>query len=229
VYDSYHIPADEWAAVLGPGGALSLRGTPADGLFIALWLDARDGDARLLPGGWDGFYTYFSSEAVSHGANPANWPALAAWARRHRRLFIPSVGPGYNDQRIRPWNAAATRRREGGRRYRRWWDAAAAVGPWAVSITSFNEWVRPPGHPTSGERGPCRRSSAANHMAGAGDGSGPRQPVNLQSQRRLRARRRCRERAPRLSLHRCLPRLRMAARPHMSRMGRWQAGTSSCT
>ncbi len=48
-----------------------------------------------------GFYTYFASEAVSFGANPANWPELAAWARRHSRLFIPSVGPGYDDSRIR--------------------------------------------------------------------------------------------------------------------------------
>ena len=152
----------------------------------------------------EGFYTYFASEAVSFGANPANWPELAAWARQHGRLFIPSVGPGYDDSRIRrglfggpdgltacrwgcktangaalacmqlyasavhyhsclaelkprprrllvtsllvippssrPWNAAATRSREGGARYRRWWQAALAVQPAAVSITSYNEW-----------------------------------------------------------------------------------------
>lgn len=48
-----------------------------------------------------GAYTYFASEAVSYGANPANWLELAAWARQHGRLFIPSVGPGYDDSRIR--------------------------------------------------------------------------------------------------------------------------------
>jgi glycoprotein endo-alpha-1,2-mannosidase len=31
VYDSYHIPPQDWAALLLPGGELSLRGTPADG------------------------------------------------------------------------------------------------------------------------------------------------------------------------------------------------------
>lgn len=140
VYDSYHIPPADWAALLMPGSGSSLRGGDGDGVFIGLWLNPGDGDSQLLPGGFDGFYTYFASEAVSFGANPANWPELAAWARQHGRLFIPSVGPGYDDSRIRPWNAAATRSREGGARYRRWWQAALAVQPAAVSITSYNEW-----------------------------------------------------------------------------------------
>lgn len=108
-------------------------------MFIGLWLHAGDGDAQLLPGGWDGAYTYFASPSVSHGANADNWPAMAAWARQHAKLFIPSVGPGYDDSAIRPWNAGATRAREGGARYRRCWDAALAAEPAAVSITSFNE------------------------------------------------------------------------------------------
>ncbi|KAL4436928.1 hypothetical protein ABPG75_004067 [Micractinium tetrahymenae] len=140
VYDSYHIPPGDWAQLLQPGGELSLRGTEADGIFIGLWLNYNDGDAQLLPGGFDGFYTYFSSEAVSYGANPSNWPELSRWAREHDKLFIPSVGAGYDDSKIRPWNAAATRDREGGARYRRWWHAALEAAPAAISITSFNEW-----------------------------------------------------------------------------------------
>jgi hypothetical protein len=34
------------------------------GFFIALWLTAGDGDRQISPGGWDGFYTYFASDAV---------------------------------------------------------------------------------------------------------------------------------------------------------------------
>ncbi|KAL4430585.1 hypothetical protein ABPG77_005825 [Micractinium sp. CCAP 211/92] len=140
VYDSYHIPPGDWAKLLQPGGELSLRGTEADGIFIGLWLNQNDGEKQLLPGGFDGFYTYFSSEAVSYGANPSNWPELGRWARQHGKLFIPSVGAGYDDSTIRPWNAAATRDREGGARYRRWWAAALEASPAAISITSFNEW-----------------------------------------------------------------------------------------
>lgn len=93
-------------------------------------------------GGFDGAYTYFASESVSWGADPTNWPAISAWAARHGRLFVPSVGPGYADTKIRPWNGAATVPREGGARYRRSWEAALAAEAAAVSITSFNECVR---------------------------------------------------------------------------------------
>ncbi|KAI7837064.1 hypothetical protein COHA_009063 [Chlorella ohadii] len=171
VYDSYHISPADWAALLTPGGEGSMRGSDGDGVFIGLWLNAGDGDAQLLPGGFDGFYTYFASEAVSFGADPANWPELAAWAWRHGRLFIPSVGPGYDDSRIRPWNAAATRPRQGGARYRHWWEAALAVQPAAVSITSYNEW----GEGTQIE--PAKvfpaggGSSIGSRDADAGDGS----------------------------------------------------------
>ncbi|PRW33846.1 glyco endo-alpha-1,2-mannosidase [Chlorella sorokiniana] len=165
VYDSYHITPADWAPLLSPGGKGSVRGGDGDGVFIGLWLNAGDGDSQLLPGGFDGFYTYFASEAVSYGANPANWPELAAWAQHNGRLFIPSVGPGYDDSRIRPWNVAATRSREGGARYRRWWEAALAVRPAAVSITSYNEW----GEGTQIE--PAKVFPTSSSSSSGGDGS----------------------------------------------------------
>lgn len=45
------------------------------GVFIALMLVLKDGEA-ILAGGFDGFYTYFASDAVSYASNPQNWPAL---------------------------------------------------------------------------------------------------------------------------------------------------------
>lgn len=61
VYDSYHIPADDWADVLGPpesssSSSLSIRGTQDDGIFVGLWLDASHG-ADLARGCFDGAYT----------------------------------------------------------------------------------------------------------------------------------------------------------------------------
>lgn len=38
VYDSYHIPARDWSALLSPEGPNTLRGGPLDGVFIGLWL-----------------------------------------------------------------------------------------------------------------------------------------------------------------------------------------------
>ncbi|GFR40729.1 hypothetical protein Agub_g1338 [Astrephomene gubernaculifera] len=141
VYDSYRLPASDWAQLLLPGaGPLSVRGTPADGFFLGLWLNKNDGDDNILPGGFEGFYTYFSSEQVSYGSNPQHWPAMQMWATRHGRIFVPSIGPGYNDGKIRPWNLQATRTRDDGDRYRRLWDIAIALGVPFVSITSYNEW-----------------------------------------------------------------------------------------
>mmetsp|Transcript_24147 Transcript_24147/g.75781 ORF Transcript_24147/g.75781 Transcript_24147/m.75781 type:complete len:401 (+) Transcript_24147:1161-2363(+) len=139
VYDSYHIPSSEWARLLTPGGSSSVRGTSIDGFFIGLWLGRGSGH-DLAAGGFDGFYTYFASSEVSYGADPRNWPSMASFAKEHGMAFVASVGPGYDDTRIRPWNSAATRDREGGRRYERVWKSAIDSRATFVSITSYNEW-----------------------------------------------------------------------------------------
>ena len=71
----------------------------------------------------------------AHAMRKARQPAYAEAAP-----LVPPPPPPRS--KIRPWNAAATRDREGGERYRRWWEAALDAQPAAVSITSFNEWVR---------------------------------------------------------------------------------------
>ncbi|MCK5801618.1 MAG: alpha-mannosidase, partial [Lentisphaeria bacterium] len=60
--------------------------------------------------------------------------------RRHDLIFIPCVGPGYIDTRIRPWNSATTRSRDDGSYYDRMFKAAMDVEPPLIAITSFNEW-----------------------------------------------------------------------------------------
>ena len=55
-------------------------------------------------------------------------------------IFVPSVGPGYADTRIRPWNSKNTASRREGGYYEAGWRAAISANPRLVSITSFNEW-----------------------------------------------------------------------------------------
>jgi hypothetical protein len=64
-----------------------------------------------------GFYTYFAVDGFTDGSTTANWAALEAWADEHELLFIPCVGPGYIDTRVRPWNERNTRSREEGAYY----------------------------------------------------------------------------------------------------------------
>jgi glycoprotein endo-alpha-1,2-mannosidase len=141
VYDSYHVPPGEWARVLAPGGDLSVRGTQLDGLFLGLWLERPHGQ-ELRAGGFDGAYTYFASDGFSYGSTTAHWAGMAAEASSLGLLLVPSVGPGYDDSKIRPWNAASVREREGGRYYEKMWRAALAMRPTPriVSVTSYNEW-----------------------------------------------------------------------------------------
>lgn len=139
VYDSYQIPATDWARLLRTGGDLSLRGTAFDADVIGLWVEA-DEHAFFLDGGFDGFYTYFASRGFTYGATPEHWPSLQDWAEGNGLRFIPSAGPGYIDARVRPWNGANTRARNGGRYYDGMFAAAIASGAPYIAITSFNEW-----------------------------------------------------------------------------------------
>ncbi len=139
IYDSYLVPDADWATILAPGGAETIRGTKYDCVMIGLWVKDNDG-RRMLAAHFDGFYTYFASDGFTYGSTTENWHKLARWAEEHQRLFIPCVAPGYNDLRIRPWNRKNLRGRENGAYYDRMFRAAIDVKPAAIGVTSFNEW-----------------------------------------------------------------------------------------
>ena len=139
IYDSYMIPAQQWAQVLSDTGSNSIRHTPYDADVIGLWVNKED-EQSFIDGAFDGMYTYFASSGFTYGSTPANWGYMQAWALQQHKLFIPSVGPGYNDNRIRPWNKANTKSRQQGRYYDEMFAAALKAKLKMVGITSFNEW-----------------------------------------------------------------------------------------
>lgn len=139
VYDSYRTQASEWAHVLKPAGAASVRGAAGDGFFFGLCLD-RGCVAELSQAGFDGLYTYFGSDGLSYGSTSAEWAELVRQAHRAGLVVSLSVGPGYDDTRIRPWNSATRKPRDDGAYYRRMLQAAIAAAPDYISVTSFNEW-----------------------------------------------------------------------------------------
>ena len=139
VYDSYHVPIDSWKQVLLPGGKNSVRGTHLDGIYIGLYL-SRGHERYASEGGFDGLYTYFASTDFSDGTRLAEWPRLTTWARQHSKLFVPCVGPGYDDSRVRPWNAGSWRYRGMGKYYEDMWAGAVEANPLVIAVTSYNEW-----------------------------------------------------------------------------------------
>lgn len=139
VYDSYLISAADWAKLLTPEGSITIRNTSLDAIMIGLWVKQGE-ESYFETSGFDGMYTYFAATGFTYGSTPGNWKYIQKWADDHGKIFIPSVGPGYIDTRIRPWNGGTARDREGGKYYDRMFKAAIDCGAQYISITSFNEW-----------------------------------------------------------------------------------------
>lgn len=139
IYDSYLTKADEWHELLTSSGSMTIRNTPLDAVMIGLWVEKGE-EPFFEQSGFDGYYTYFGATNFTYGASPENWRYLQQWAADHGKTFIPCVGPGYIDTRVRPWNGATTRDRENGKYYDRMFQAAIYSKASYVGITSFNEW-----------------------------------------------------------------------------------------
>ncbi|XP_028839379.1 glycoprotein endo-alpha-1,2-mannosidase [Denticeps clupeoides] len=139
VYDSYLLSSQKWAQLLKPSGKTSIRNTPYDGVFVALLVEDKH-KKDIVASGFDGVYTYFATNGFSYGSTYRNWRSIKSFCDENGLMFIPSVGPGYIDTSIRPWNSQNTRNRINGKYYETALSAAVEAGARVISITSFNEW-----------------------------------------------------------------------------------------
>ena len=139
IYDSYLTKPERWARVLKPGGTNSIRGTKYDAFMIGLLVELHHTSYASL-GGFDGLYTYFATSGFTYGSTWNNWRTISSRAVEMNFMHIPSVGPGYIDTNIRPWNAENTRDRSNGEYYKNSWQVALELSPNIISVTSFNEW-----------------------------------------------------------------------------------------
>ena len=139
IYDSYLVNKNAWSDIFHQDGAMSVRGTKIDGIFIGLIVE-RQHQMDLVSAGFDGMYSYFASNGFSYGSTYSNWHSLAKYAKEMNVFFIPSVSPGYNDERVRPWNHKNSKDRERGHYYENSFRAGLNTKTELLSITSFNEW-----------------------------------------------------------------------------------------
>lgn len=139
VYDSYKTDAKDWAKLLNPKGKITIRNTEYDALFIGLWVE-EDDLQFMLKSGFDGYYNYFATDGFTYGSSWKNWSRLTEIAIKNDMIFIPCIGPGYNDQRIRPWNNKNYRGRDEGKYFDNSWQFALQTKAKYIGITSFNEW-----------------------------------------------------------------------------------------
>lgn len=139
VYDSYLTPAVAWKEILTIKGNLSVRNTNLDAVFLGLLVEMQH-RYHVKKSGFDGFYTYFATNSFTYGSTWKNWKSLAKFAIQSGLIFVPSVGPGYIDTQVRPWNTGNTRHRRHGQYYDVAWRTALNNHVNFISITSFNEW-----------------------------------------------------------------------------------------
>ena len=76
----------------------------------------------------------------SYGCTPHNWEYVFKTLAAKGMDFIPSVGPGYEDTAVRPWNRVHTKHREAGNYYAEYFQKAISLRPRFITVTSFNEW-----------------------------------------------------------------------------------------
>lgn len=139
VYDSYRFKESDWRDAIA-----TLR--PGEGHFVATVVERAHLEAAL-GAGFAGVYNYFAvHDGFAWGSDLSSWREIGTACAARGAFFIPCVGPGYNDVRLRPWNAKNTRSRVGGRYYAAGWEAALTAARRAhgavlsVAVTSFNEW-----------------------------------------------------------------------------------------
>lgn len=139
VYDSYHILPHQWSDILKKESDNTLRNTNIDAIFLGLWLDSHHG-RDLADSGFDGIYTYFSSDGFSYGSTIRNFPMIVKFCQKNSLICNLSIGPGYDDTKIRPWNHQNTKGRKDGNYYKNMFEKAIASKPNMISISTFNEW-----------------------------------------------------------------------------------------
>lgn len=138
VFETVRHPAGTWRAALD-----ALRTDVSEPVLIL----AQTSDLTLVEaGGFDGGYPYDGLAPFKHPDFLPGWQRTAQEFAAAGKLFVPSVGPGYWDDRAVPTKGAdepeAARSRDNGKatHYDAAWTAAIATNAPFVTITSFNEW-----------------------------------------------------------------------------------------
>ena len=123
IYDSYQIKADEWNAAFK-----SIRHTEYDAYIVGLLVEMAHLD-HIMKSQFNAAYSYFASINFSYGCTPHNWEFIHKKLNANRIDFIPSVGPGYEDTAVRPWNKIHTQQRENGDYYSVYFQKAISLRP----------------------------------------------------------------------------------------------------
>jgi hypothetical protein len=130
VYNSHQKKIVDWSQLLTRRGNLTIRDTPVDTVLMAILEDQKDNELGPVRD-FDGIFTYYITP--DHFWNPfvngRTWHMLTTWAAQNDKIVSLTVGPGYDDTRIRPWANDFVRRRIDGEYYDKMFNASIEACP----------------------------------------------------------------------------------------------------
>lgn len=89
---------------------------------------------------FDGFYSRMTSNGATYTSTWKNWAPLKKAADEFKLIFIPTVGPGYNENKKPPKTGSTRRHRTNGHYFGVAWRSAMAIRAQFVSIHSYNDF-----------------------------------------------------------------------------------------
>lgn len=97
--------------------------------------------ALIKSANFNGFYSRMVSNGATYGGTWKYWSELKKSANKLKLVFIPTVGPGYDENSKQPKIASTRRHRTNGQYYGVAWRTAMAIGAEFISIASYNDWL----------------------------------------------------------------------------------------
>lgn len=89
---------------------------------------------------FNGFYNRKPSNGATYASTWKHWTDIKHSADKFRLVFIPTIGPGYDDMDKLSKSGGAKRHRTNGQYYNVAWRRAMHIGAEFISINSFNDW-----------------------------------------------------------------------------------------
>lgn len=145
--DTHNTGIDEsdWRELLGYKQSESVRHTKYDGIFLN-HITTKESLASSRRAGFDGLFSYSASNGYTYASTWKNWQHISRFAEQYKMIFIPSIGPGYEekiwkDQRNQKQKHQICRHRSNGNYYGVGWRTALQLeNDQFISISSFNNW-----------------------------------------------------------------------------------------
>lgn len=90
---------------------------------------------------FNGFYNRIASNGANYLSTWKNWAAIKKSADKYKLLFVPTIAPGYNEDKKQPKTGGQRRHRTNGQYYGVAWRTAISISAQFIAISSYNDWT----------------------------------------------------------------------------------------